>query len=251
MKPQIKKRKENITWQSIIRRVPRNVLSFALKLSTNSLPSPDNLRRWGKRNMGGCPLCSCPYGTLAHIINICPVSLKQGRFTWRHDSVLSHLTDKIKSLATPDTDVYADLDGHSINGTTVPGDIHPPGGKGSKPDLVIINRKEKKISLMELTCSLQRNTRNAHTRKTLSYTNMATDIKEKGFKVQLVPFEVSSEGHIWKSTRSEITQTLKSFNIKIPSSTFEELAQISLLTTMSIFHAYQTTEWVSPPLLKP
>ena len=129
--------------------------------------------------------------------------------------------------------------------------IYQCNGNGSKPDIVIINRKEKKIALMELTCSLLRNTGNAHTRKTLAYTNMATDIKEKGFKVQLVPFEVSSEGHIWRSTKSDIMQTLRSFNIKIPSSTFEELAQISLLTTMSIFHAYQTTEWVSPPLLKP
>ena len=90
--------KENVTWQSILKNVPRNVMSFALRLGTNSLNSPDNLKRWGKRNMGGCPLCSCPYGTLHHIINICPVALKQGRFTWRHDSVLSHLTQTIKSI---------------------------------------------------------------------------------------------------------------------------------------------------------
>lgn len=243
--------KENVTWQSIIKRVPRNVLAFTLKLSTNSLPSPDNLRRWGKRNMGCCPLCSYPNGTLAHIINICPVALKQGRFTWRHDSVLSHLTTKIKSITTPNTEVFSDINGHDINGFTIPGDIHPPGGIGSKPDLVILNRSEKRIALLELTCSLQRNTENAHVRKTRKYTNLASDIESKGFKVHLLPFEVSSEGHIWRSTRNDITQTLKSFKIKLPSSTFEELSQISLLTTMSIFHAYQTTEWVSPPLLTP
>ena len=36
-----------VTWQSIIRKVPRNVMSFAIRSATNSLPSPDNLKRWG------------------------------------------------------------------------------------------------------------------------------------------------------------------------------------------------------------
>jgi hypothetical protein len=41
--------KESVTWQSVIRKMPRNVMSFASRLSTNSLNSPDNLVRWGKR----------------------------------------------------------------------------------------------------------------------------------------------------------------------------------------------------------
>jgi hypothetical protein len=41
--------KENVTWRSIINNVPRGVLSFALNSATNTLPTPDNLRRWGKR----------------------------------------------------------------------------------------------------------------------------------------------------------------------------------------------------------
>ena len=48
--------KQCVTWQSISRKVPRNVMSFAARLSTNPLASPDNLRRWGKRKMGICPL---------------------------------------------------------------------------------------------------------------------------------------------------------------------------------------------------
>ena len=37
--------KENVTWKSIIHNVPRGVLSFALNSTTNTLPTPDNLRR--------------------------------------------------------------------------------------------------------------------------------------------------------------------------------------------------------------
>ena len=46
---------QSVTWQSIIRKMPRNVMSFAARLCTNSLNSPDNLVRWGKRNMSACP----------------------------------------------------------------------------------------------------------------------------------------------------------------------------------------------------
>ena len=69
--------KENATWQSIAHKMPRNVLAFATRISTNSLPSPDNLKRWGKRKISTCPLCRNPHGTLAHLVNICPVALKQ------------------------------------------------------------------------------------------------------------------------------------------------------------------------------
>jgi hypothetical protein len=34
--------KENVTWQSIARKMPRNVMAFATRIGTNSLPSPDN-----------------------------------------------------------------------------------------------------------------------------------------------------------------------------------------------------------------
>ena len=79
---------QSVTWQSVARKMPRNVMAFAARLATNSLASPDNLKRWGKRKMGICPLCSSPNATLAHITNMCTVALNQGRFTWRHDALL-------------------------------------------------------------------------------------------------------------------------------------------------------------------
>ena len=122
-------------------------MSFAVRLSTNSLATPSNLVRWGKRKMGSCPLCHNKNATLSHIVNFCPVSLKQGRFTWRHDSVLQHITRTVKNLSTPNTDVYADLDGWKINAGTIPADILVSSGKGSRPDLVLINRSEEKNCL--------------------------------------------------------------------------------------------------------
>ena len=206
---------ESVTWQSIVRGLPRNVMSFCVKLASNALPSPDNLRRWGKRVMVTCPLCSCPNGTLAHIINFCPVALNQGRFTWRHDSILNFLFGQIKTVAPSDIEIYCDLAGHMINNAVIPQDILVSNGFGSKP--------------------------------------MQSDLEDKGWKVFLVPYKVSSRGQILKSTKSSIIYTLKQFKIKIKAEQllFKQLSKIALLSTFSIFHAYQTKEWVSPPLLKP
>jgi hypothetical protein len=184
--------KESATWQSIVRNVPRNAMSFAARLSMNALATPDNLVRWGKIKMEVCPLCSCLNGTLAHITNICTVALNQGRFTWRHDSVLHYLTKVVKSFTAESTEVFADLPKFRINGTTIPADILVTGGEGSKPDLVLINREEKRILLMELSCSLPRNTKKANTTKFLKYTDLAVALRDSGYQTYILPFEVGS-----------------------------------------------------------
>ena len=242
---------KNITWQSVARKMPRNVMTFATRICTNSLPSPDNLKRWGKRKVSNCPLCKNPYGTLAHIVNWCPIALKQQRFTWRHNSVLLHLTKEVKKLAIQDIEVFSDLPGHSINGATIPPDIFVASGKGSRPDLVLVNRKEKKIAIMELTCPLEQNVDKANTYKTTTYTPLKLSLEEKGFQVELLPFEIGSSGHITNHNKKCIENTLKKFRIKLKSHILTNLSKISLLYTMSIFYAYQTSDWVDPPLLEP
>ena len=207
--------KESVTWQSIVRGLPRNILAFSMRLATDSLPSPSNLKRWGKRVLATCPLCSCPQGTLAHIINFCPVSLTQGRMTWRHDSVLNHLVSQIKPVAPKGVEIYSDLAGQMCNNAVIPCDILVCNGYGSKPDLVVISRQSKQIALFELTCPLDRNLHKANSFKSNKYSSMQTDLEAKGWKVYLVAFEVSSRGQILKHTQIDIFHTLKHFKIKI------------------------------------
>ena len=247
----LEEEKESVTWQSIAQKVPRNVMAFAARLSTNSLASPDNLKRWGKRKMGICPLCLAPNATLAHITNMCTVALNQGRFSWRHDSVLLQISKVVKSLATRGTEVFSDLPGFQINGTTIPADVMVSAGEGSKPDLVVLNREQRTVALLELTCSLPGSARKAHIRKVNTYTQLSIDLEERGFKVFLVPFEVLSSGHITNSCKISIQNTLQQFNIRVKNSLFVDLAKIALLCTMSVFYAYHEKEWVSPPLLSP
>ena len=124
-------------------------------------------------------------------------------------------------------------------------------GKGSKPDLVLLNRNKKEIALLELTVPLPSNAQSAHTRKQNTYTQLKISMQEQGYKVQYVPFEICSNGHITKQNKQRIEHVLRKFEIKPKFKLLKDISQISLLCTMAVFYAHQVTDWVDPPLLSP
>ena len=78
----------DLSWRRLLHGLDDSELSFSLRVITNTLPTPDNLRRWGQLTTDtSCPLCGRK-ATLRHILNGCSVALRQGRYTWRHDNVL-------------------------------------------------------------------------------------------------------------------------------------------------------------------
>ena len=49
--------KSNVSWKSVIHGVPKGVMQFAMRSSTNILATPDNLKRWKKTNNDNCKMC--------------------------------------------------------------------------------------------------------------------------------------------------------------------------------------------------
>ena len=78
--------------------MPANLLSFCLASTYDVLPSPSNLKWWRICTESSCFLCSKEICTTAHVLGACKVSLTQGRFTFRHDSVLSELASILSSF---------------------------------------------------------------------------------------------------------------------------------------------------------
>jgi hypothetical protein len=92
---------------------------------------------------------------LFHLLVHCKHSLDQGRLTWRHDSILNHFADCLKSalVGKSTVELYCDLDR-----------LQAPGGgliqaviwvQAQGPDLVIFDRSvhgRHRIALVELTC---------------------------------------------------------------------------------------------------
>ena len=67
--------------------------------TNNVLPTPDNLKRWGKSVVDmKCHLCGFLNPTLKHILNGCSAALKQGQYTWRHNKILTHLVEELQTF---------------------------------------------------------------------------------------------------------------------------------------------------------
>ena len=134
--------------------IPQGVLKFAINAGINTLPSADNLKRWGKRVNDRCDFCG-NIQTLAHILTNCSTALDQGRFTWRHDSVLGTIVSFIGSKLRAGFVLYPDLPGFQSahRGVFPPHIIVTP----LRPDLVLINESARMIIVFELTCPWERN----------------------------------------------------------------------------------------------
>ena len=84
-----------LTWKDIWSYQPLR-LSFLLRSVYDVLPSPANLHRWGLAEQPQCQLCG-GIGTLEHILSSCKTSLTQGRYRWRHDTILKDMAEIIET----------------------------------------------------------------------------------------------------------------------------------------------------------
>ncbi|KAI8498171.1 hypothetical protein Bbelb_241150 [Branchiostoma belcheri] len=117
-------------WRSSLCNSPRGVSEFALSGMVNWLPTRDNLVRWGKVLSSNCPLCQ-GHQTLRHVLNSCPVALRDTRYTWRHNSVLKELVTTLQqwySKSGQQVVIRCDLSRESPEvgtHTTIPPDVLP------------------------------------------------------------------------------------------------------------------------------
>jgi hypothetical protein len=162
---------------------------------------------------------------------------------------LAHFTTELKKHKSNHIEIYADLPSHNINGGTIPQDITQTA---LRPDLVLIERKAKKIHLLELTCSFETNIDAAYSRKYKNYTDLKSDLENSGWAVQLDPFEIGSRGHVTKRNKDTLMKTARHISLKINHKKLvSELSKISLLCSFSVYQAHSQPTWQSPPLLHP
>ena len=135
---------------------------------------------------------------MCHIMSNCKEALD--RFEWRHNNIVHYLHSLFSAQRLDGVEVYADLDGHRVNGVTIPSDV---AMTAQKPDLVIVNRKSKEVKLIELTVpwDTTANMTAALQRKTERYKELTTNIQGNGFKCFNIPLEVGPEVLSMRGTR--------------------------------------------------
>ena len=115
----------NSVWSSVQGHLPKNIFNFTIKYMNNTLPTKINLCKWGLSSTSDCSFGLKPE-YLSHVTG-CSAYLNDGRFTWRHNSMLQFIANSFKSV--PDSVLYVDL----------PGFITPSllSGYSLRPDLLL------------------------------------------------------------------------------------------------------------------
>ena len=228
--------------------IPQGVLKFAINAGVNTLPTYDNLKRWGKRVSDRCCFCG-NIETLAHVLSNCSTALNQGRLTWRHNSVLSSIISVVQPLLKNGMTLFSDMPGHQApNGGTVPPHILVTA---LKPDIFVFSETSLDVIVFELTCPWDSNISRSHQYKSEKYAPLVADLSRDRI-VHFFSVEVSARGQITKDNQSR----LKGFFHKCcdgsghnAKSLIRVSSKAALLSSYSIFAARREPSWEDPPPL--
>ena len=190
--------------------------------------------------------------TLHHVLNNCPTFLEQGRYTWRHDSVLSQIVSSIKDAysCSPciQPEVFSDLNNQQFQlSSTIPIDVLPTA---QIPDIVILWRDTKKIDLVELTISFETNLESTEIRKTNKYAALVSDLQAEGYSTSFVHLSVGSRGlitaHNSRNLQSVHPLSWSRKNLKELKS---KIMKTSIAASYGIYCRRKDPAWQRPELL--
>ena len=159
-----------------------NIYNFVIKYLSNTLPTRKNLCLWKLRQSSDCQFCLLPE-TLLHVVAGCKVYLEQGRYTWRHNSVLSFLATSLKVVEG--SSLYADIPGFPSPSIIT--------GDALRPDL-LLKTKDNCLYILELAIGFEKNLSNNAERKRLKYSRLVSDLRSQYKSVTFVNLSMSSLG---------------------------------------------------------
>ena len=196
-----------------------------------------NLARWNIITDPRCALCQAPQPTTNHILTGCPAALDQGRYTWRHDSVLQVLVHGLQQHLPETFKLYADLPGYLASSSppsTIPTNL---SSTLSRHDLVLVSNDS--ICLFELTVptNTQQHLLAARARKEDRYSSLLS-----GLTVNLVPIEIGCLGHFLSETIAQMA-TACEVPKKTIRSLFEQAARIAVSCSYRIFNSRASLGW--------
>ena len=209
----------NSLWSSAQSSLPKNIFNFSIKYINNTLPAKTNLKRWGLSSSSDCSFC-LTQESLLHIVSGCKVYLQQGRYTWRHDSILIIATT-FRSLQH--AKIFADIPGFPSTSIIIGHDL--------RPDL-LLSLSNKSLYILELTVGYVSNLRGNAERRKQKYRELVQQLKNDYEKVNFVNLSKSALGIHGKSTTKfiDIMKILK-FDKRATNYTIKKITNIAIRTS--------------------
>ena len=187
--------------------------------------------------------------TLLHVLSNCRVALDQGRYTWRHNSVLATIIRLIRPLLANGFELFSDLPGYMAPG----GGSIPPNVlvTNLRPDIFIINETSREVIVFELTCPWDSNIARSHDFKENKYAPLVADLSRR-YKTFNFSVEISVRGQVSKHNKERLkalTYRACSDPKSISKSVMQLCSKTALLSSFSIFSARNEPTWENPALL--
>ena len=238
-----------------IMNLPPHLAKFLVMNLLNIAPCSTNLVKWGKTMDASCKLCNQPFCTTSHILAGCQFALKQHRFTWRHDSLLQCIYIFIKKmLGRSELELRVDLPTKSYECSdsvqTIPDDI---AVVSKRPDISVVDRRNKKLMIVELTAPFDMNLHEWEKTKEAKYRQtLIPAIEESGWKVEFAHLGVGALGTIPRSTKDSFFSIAKFARLIVTPSPTEirslclTLSKIAISSSYVIFRERNNPHFVTP-----
>jgi len=212
--------RELSSWTGHLALISPTISSFAHRALLRSLATNSNLHLWGKSSSDLCPQCG-NRETENHVLNNCPFSAQQGRYTWRHNAVLRLLVCHIQAFLKSPDELLVDIPGFRN-----PSELYT----NILPDITVVHKDRAHI--LELTCCYEKNLETSKSFKLNKYSNPARSSKrEIAFSVHTV--EVSSLGFIPTTSLSSFCKA-----IEIPTYTQPDLLRMGEMSLRCSFFIF-------------
>ena len=169
-------------WSKVVESMPRNIYNFCIRYLNNALPNGTNAFRWKTREDSFCTQCQ-QAESLQHVVSGCPSALREGRYNWRHDSILLAMASAFSSVAG--SKVYCDIATHFLKPEVITGTT-------SRPDLVV--EANDKLLVVELTAGFETNISKNELRKQNRYEDLLHNLKEDYTSVQFCNISMGALG---------------------------------------------------------
>ena len=229
--------KDLFIWSKVQQNMPRNIFNFMIKYLNNTLLTK-NLHKWSLSDSPSCSFCLNPE-TLQHIVSSCNSYLADGRYTWRHNSVLLFLARSFSSLQN--CLLYADLPFFSSPSLIT--------GDSLRPDLVLIS-PDNTLYLLELTVGFETNIEKNSIRKATKYKLLLRDLNSSYRRVHFINLSMSALG-IFESSSDSIVRMMDDlgFDKNRRSQIIKKIINISVRCTYYI-SCRRNKPWTNPELLE-
>ncbi|CAB3984581.1 Hypothetical predicted protein [Paramuricea clavata] len=203
----------------------------------HTLPTRKNLSKWGLSSTSDCSFCSSPE-TLLHVIAGCKTYLDEGRFTWRHDSVLNFLASTL--TAVKNSTLYADIPGF-MNPSVITGDR-------LRPDLLLVT-ENRCLYILELTVGYESNLLVNANRKSQKYRDLINEQEADYNKVKFVNLFLSTLGVFGRSCEN-FDGMLSSLKCDAKYSKYikKQIVNICIRTSYYVF-CKRNKVWDNPKLM--